>query len=348
MEFTAKEIASLIGGVIEGDPDIVVHDVSKIEDGEPGTLSFLANPKYTSYLYTTKSSIVIVNNDFNLNGKEEISSTLIRTSDAYSAFAKLLEEYSKMKEPQPGIAKTAIISEKATLGEDVYIADYVVIEEGVNIGDKAQIYPHTFIGRDSKIGAKAKIYSGVKIYHDCTLGDHCAVHAGTIIGSDGFGFAPQQANDYKKIPQIGDVIIEDNVEIGANCSIDRATMGSTIIRKGVKLDNLIQVAHNVEIGENTVIAAQTGISGSTTIGKNCMFGGQVGIAGHLEIADEVKIGAQSGISNHIKEKGATVLGSPAYDISSFKRAYAYFRSLPKIMKRLEKLEKNQKDEEQNK
>jgi len=348
MEFTAKEIAHLIGGVIEGDPDIVVHDVSKIEEGQPGTLSFLANPKYTSYLYTTKSSIVIVNNDFNLNGNKEISSTLIRTPDAYSAFAKLLQEYSKMKEPQPGIAKTAVISEKASLGEDVYIGDYVVVEAGVKIGNKAQIYPHAYIGRDTKIGNEVRIYAGVKIYHDCSLGDHCAVHAGTVIGSDGFGFAPQQANDYKKIPQIGDVIIEDNVEIGANCSIDRATMGSTIIRKGVKLDNLIQVAHNVEIGENTVMAAQSGISGSTTIGKNCMFGGQVGIAGHLEIADEVKIGAQSGISNHIKDKGATVLGSPAYDISSFKRAFAYFRSLPKIVKRLEKLEKKQQEEEQKK
>lgn len=344
MEFTAKEIADMTGGTVEGKEGVTVSNVSKIEEGQPGTLSFIANPKYAHYLYSTQSSIILVNEDFHINGDKPIHSTLIRTPDAYTAFAQVLQAYNKMKEPQPGIASTAVLSEKATIGKDVFIGEYVVIEEGVIIGDNAQVYSHSYIGSKTKVGRGTKIYPGVKVYHDCSIGEHCAIHAGTVIGSDGFGFAPQQENDYKKIPQIGDVILEDKVEIGSNCTIDRATMGSTIIRKGVKLDNLIQVAHNVEIGENTVIAAQSGISGSSTIGKNCMLGGQVGIAGHLHIADEVKIGAQSGISNHIKEKGITVLGSPAYDISSFKRAFAYFRSLPKIVKRLEKLEKKQKDQ----
>ena len=348
MEFTAQEIADLIEGTIEGRPDVAVHDVSKIEDGRPGTLSFLANPKYTPYLYSTEASIVIINDDVHLNGDKKINSTLIRTPDAYSAFAKLLETYNKKREPQAGIADTAIVSSKAHIGKGVYIGDYVVIEEGASIGDNAQLYPYTFIGRDTSIGRSSKLYIGVKIYHDCNIGQNCTIHAGTVIGSDGFGFAPQQMQDYKKIPQIGNVIIEDNVEIGTNCTIDRATMGSTVIRKGVKLDNLIQVAHNVYIGENTVIAAQTGISGSSTIGRNCMLGGQVGVAGHLEIADEVKIGAQSGISGHIREKGATVLGSPAYDISAFKRAFTYFRNLPKIVKRIESLEKKLKDRQENK
>ncbi|MCF8232384.1 MAG: UDP-3-O-(3-hydroxymyristoyl)glucosamine N-acyltransferase [Bacteroidales bacterium] len=348
MEFTAQEIADLIKGTIEGRPDVVVHDVSKIEDGRPGTLSFLANPKYTHYLYSTQASVVIINNDFNLNGDKNPDTTLIRTPDAYSAFAKLLATYNKRREPQAGIADTSIVSAKAQIGKDVYIGEYVVIEEGAIIGDGVQLYPHTYIGQDTSIGNGTKLYIGVKIYHDCHIGQNCTIHAGTVIGSDGFGFAPQQEQDYKKIPQIGNVIIEDNVEIGTNCTIDRATMGSTLIRKGVKLDNLIQVAHNVYIGENTVIAAQSGISGSSSIGSNCMLGGQVGIAGHLEIADEVKIGAQSGISNHIREKGATVLGSPAYDISAFKRAFTYFRNLPKIVKRIDWLEKKLKDQQENK
>jgi len=344
MEFTAKEIAEMVGGTVEGEEEIKVNDVAKIENGKPGTLSFLANPKYTPYLYSTRSSIVIINEDFKLNGGKPLKATLIRTPDAYSAFAQVLQAYSKMLEPEAGIAKTAVVSPTASIGENVYIGDYVVIDDKATIGDNSKVYPHSYIGSKTKIGNGTSLFTGVKIYHDCSIGQECTIHAGTVIGSDGFGFAPQQQHDYKKIPQIGDVIIEDHVEIGANCTIDRATMGSTVIRKGVKLDNLIQVAHNVEIGENTVIAAQSGVSGSSRIGKNCMLGGQVGIAGHIDIADEVKIGAQSGISNHIKEKGATVLGSPAYDISSFKRAFAYFRSLPKIVKRLEKLEKKQKDQ----
>lgn len=343
MEFTAQEIASLVGGTIEGKPEVVVNDVAKIEEGKPGTLAFLANEKYTPHLYTTRASVVLINESFELQNDKEITATLIRTPDAYSAFAKVLEAYSQMKKKQGGIADTAIISEKAELGENVFVGDFVVIEENVKIGDNTSIYPHTYIGQGSHIGEDCTLYTGVKIYSDSVIGTNTTIHAGTVIGSDGFGFAPQAANDYKKIPQIGNVIIEDHVEIGANCTIDRATMGSTVIRKGVKLDNLIQVAHNVEIGENTVIAAQSGISGSSTVGKNCMFGGQVGISGHISIADEVKIGAQSGISNHIREKGITVLGSPAFDISMFKRAFAYFRNLPKVMKRIEQLEQKLKD-----
>lgn len=343
MKFTAQEIASLVGGTIEGKQNVVVNNVTKIEDGKPGTLTFLANEKYTHHLYTTRASIVLVNTSFEFQKDKEIAATLIRTPDAYSAFAKVLEAYSQMKENRTGIADTAVISEKAELGENVFVGDYAVIEENVNIGDNTYLYPHTYIGQHSRIGEGCKLLTGVKIYSDSVIGANSTIHAGTVIGSDGFGFAPQAAHDYKKIPQIGNVVIEENVEIGANCTIDRATMGSTVIRKGVKLDNLIQVAHNAEIGDNTVIAAQSGISGSSTIGKNCMIGGQVGISGHISVADEVKIGAQSGISNHIKQKGLTVLGSPAFDISAFKRAFAYFRSLPKIMKRIEQVEQKLKD-----
>lgn len=341
MKFTAKDIAQLVGGTVEGDSKVVVNNISKIEDGKPGTLSFLANPKYTPYIYTTSSSIVLVNNDFVAD--KPVSATLIRTSDAYSAFAILLNTYQKMKEDRKGIATTAVIDKKIKIDKTCYIGEYVVIESDVEIGKNVKIYPHTYIASNTKIGDNTSIYAGVKIYSDTVIGSSCTIHSGTVLGSDGFGFAPQQSSDYKKIPQIGNVIIEDSVEIGSNCTIDRATLGSTIIRKGAKLDNLIQVAHNVEIGENTVMAAQTGISGSTKVGPNNMFGGQVGLAGHIETAEGVKIGAQSGIARSIKEQGLTVLGSPAFDISKYKRSILLFKNLPKIVERLGKLEQGTKE-----
>lgn len=341
MKFTANDIAQLVGGKVEGDPEVVVSNISKIEEGKPGTLSFLANPKYTPYIYTTTASVVLVNKDFNAD--KPVSATLIRTEDAYSAFARLLQAYQKMKKDRTGIAKTAVIGESLHPDQSCFIGDYVVIEEGVSLGKNVKIYPHSYIGANSHIDDNTTIFAGVRIYPDTRIGKNCTVHSGTVIGSDGFGFAPQQDNNYEKVPQIGNVIIEDSVEIGSNCTIDRATMGSTIIRKGVKLDNLIQVAHNVEIGENTVIAAQTGISGSTKVGKNNMFGGQVGLSGHIETADDVKIGAQSGIASSIKEKGLTVLGSPAFDISKYKRSILLFKNLPKLTERIGKIEQRLKE-----
>jgi len=341
MKFTAKEIANLVGGSLEGNPDEVVENISKIEEGTPGTLTFLSNPKYTPYIYKTSASIVLVNNDF--VSEKPVSATLIRTKDAYSAFATLLQTYQKLRENRSGIARTAIIDKGVSLPADCYIGEYVVVESGVKIGSGVKIYPHTFVGMNSKIDEGSTLFSGIHIYPDTVIGKRCTIHSGTVIGSDGFGFAPQQDNNYEKIPQIGNVIIEDRVEIGSNCCIDRATLGSTVIRAGVKLDNLIQVAHNVKIGENTVIAAQSGISGSTKVGRNNMFGGQVGLTGHIETAEDVKIGAQSGISSSIKEKGLTVLGSPAYDISKYKRSLMFFKNLPKIVERLGIIERQLKE-----
>lgn len=341
MKFTAQDIAQLVQGRVEGNTEEVVDNISKIEEGKPGTLTFLANPKYTHYIYTTEASIVIVNEDF--KSEKEIKPTLIRTKDAYTAFALLLQAYQSMKEDRKGIAKSAIIPDDVEVSEDSFIGDYVVIESGVKLGKKVKIYPHCYVGLNSSIGDNATFHSGVKIYSDTVIGSNVTIHSGTVIGSDGFGFAPQEDSNYQKVPQIGNVIIEDRVEIGSNCCIDRATLGSTIIRKGVKLDNLIQVAHNVEIGENTVIAAQTGISGSTKIGKRNMYGGQVGLAGHIEIADDVKIGAQSGIGSNIKEEGLTVLGSPAFDIRLYKRSILLFKHLPKISDRLRIVENHIKE-----
>lgn len=341
MKFTAQDIAQLVQGKVEGNTEEVVDNISKIEEGKPGTLTFLANPKYTHYIYTTEASIVIVNEDF--KSEKEIKPTLIRTKDAYTAFALLLQAYQSMKEDRKGIAKTAIIPQDIEVSEDSFIGEYVVIEPGVKLGKKVKIYPHCYIGLNSCIGENVTFHSGVKIYSDTVIGNNVTIHSGTVIGSDGFGFAPQEDSNYQKVPQIGNVIIEDRVEIGSNCCIDRATLGSTIIRKGVKLDNLIQVAHNVEIGENTVIAAQTGISGSTKVGKRNMYGGQVGLAGHLVIADDVKIGAQSGIGSNIKEEGLTVLGSPAFDIRQYKRSILLFKHLPKISDRLRIVENHIKE-----
>ncbi len=340
MEFSAKQIAEVLQGEIEGNPEVKVSNLSKIEEGKPGTLSFLANPAYEKYIYDTNASIVIVNKDF--KPEREISATLIRVDDAYAAFAALLEFYQQNKPKKTGISDKASIAESARIGQDVYIGDFVVIGENVVIGDHCSILPNVTVADNVQIGNGTKLYPGVKVYEDCKIGKDCTIHAGVVIGSDGFGFAPQ-TEGYKKVPQIGNVIIEDNVEIGSNTVIDRATLGSTIIKKGVKLDNLIQIAHNVVVGENTVIAAQSGISGSTKLGKNCMIGGQVGIIGHLTIADEVKIAAQSGIGRSIKEKGAIVEGSPAFNIRDYQRSYVHFRRLDALVKRVNELERKLKE-----
>lgn len=313
MVFTAGVIAELLGGKVDGDPNAEVTTVSPIEQGLAGSLSFLANPKYTEFIYKTEASVVIVSNDF--EATDTVKTTLVRVSDPYSSFAILLEQYNKMNTPAPSIHSSAIIDESATVGTNASIGAGVIVERKVIIGDNC------------------KLHAGSRVLHDCVLGDNVTLHAGVIIGSDGFGFAPQDS-EYSKIPQIGNVILEDNVEIGANTTIDRATMGSTIIRKGVKLDNLIQIAHNVEIGEHTVIAAQTGVAGSTTIGKRCMIGGQVGIVGHLTIGDNVKIAAQSGIGNNLPDN-TIVQGSPAFEVGNYRRSYVYFRRLPDILKKLD-------------
>lgn len=335
MEFSAQQIADMIGARIEGSPEVVVHNLSKIEEGQPGTLSFLANPAYTSYLYETKASIVIVNEDMEL--EKPVESTLLRVKDAYASFAQLLEAYNQTRHSKTGIHPSAWVSEEASLGRDVYIGPGVTIEEGVRIGDGTKIYANTSVERQVQIGKNCLIFNGVSIYPDCVIGDQVTLHAGVIVGSDGFGFAPQ-GSAYDKVAQIGNVIIEESVEVGANTVIDRATLGSTVIRKGVKLDNLIQVAHNVEIGENTVIASQTGIAGSTKIGKNVMIGGQVGIIGHLKIGDDVKIAAQSGIGQDLPDK-AIVQGSPAFSIGDYKKSYVYFRKLPDLARSIDQLKK---------
>jgi UDP-3-O-[3-hydroxymyristoyl] glucosamine N-acyltransferase len=337
MEFTAATIAGFLKGEIEGNPNAIVNKVAKIEEGLEGALSFLANPKYEHYIYTTQSSVILVNKDFIPSGK--VNATLIRVPDSYAAFASLLTFVEKSKPKKKGIHPTAVIESSAKVGEDVFIGAYAYISEYCSIGDGCIIYPHVFIGDNTQIGKSCTIYPGVKIYHECIVGNGCTIHAGTVIGSDGFGFAPQSESEFKKIPQIGNVIIEDNVEIGANVAIDRATMGSTIIRKGVKLDNLIQIAHNVELGENIVIAAQTGIAGSSKIGKNCMISGQVAINGHIKIANGTKIGAQSGILGEVKEENTIILGSPAIDYKQYLKSSVIFKNLPEMKIKIDALEK---------
>lgn len=337
MEFTAKQIAEILNGKVEGNHDVVVKKLAKIEEGEVGAISFLANPKYTHFIYQTKASIVIVNKDF--KAEKEIKATLIRVDDAYMAFAKLLEAYKQIKLNKTGISTLASIAKSVICGDNCYIGDFVCLGDDVKIGNNVKLYPHTYIGDNVTIGDNTTIFPGVKIYSDNIIGANCTIHAGVVIGADGFGFAPSSDNNYNKIAQIGNVIIENNVEIGSNTTIDRATLGSTIIRKGVKLDNLIQIGHNVEIGENTVIAAQSGVSGSTKIGKNCMIGGQVGIIGHLFIANGVKIAAQSGVAGDIKQENFIVQGSPSFDISTYRKSYVYFRKLSQIVERINNLEK---------
>jgi len=328
MTYTARQIADFLKGTVEGDDSVIVSNVSKIEEGTPGTLTFLANPKYMPYLYETKASIVLVNNDF--IPEHPISATLIRVENPYACLAQLLELVSSAKKTKSGIDSRSAIDPTARIGENAYIGCFSVIGEGSIIGDNAQIHPQVFIGDRVTIGNDCLLYPGVKIMDDCVIGNHCVIQSGAIIGGDGFGFAPQPEGHYTKIAQIGNVIIEDNVEIGANTTIDRATMGSTIIRKGVKLDNLIQVAHNVEIGENTVVAAQTGFAGSTKVGKNCMIGGQVGFAGHLKIADGVQIGAQSGITKSISDASTPYFGYPIMPSKQFARSFAVYKKLPDL------------------
>jgi UDP-3-O-[3-hydroxymyristoyl] glucosamine N-acyltransferase len=339
MEFSAKQIAELLKGEIHGNPDIKVNTISKIEEGKPGSLSFLANPKYTHYIYTSQSSIILVNDNFVPD--KEISATMIKVADAYQAFAALLELYRQIKIQKIGISPTSVVEITAILGENIYLGANSYIGEYSKIGNNAKIYPNVYIGDNVEIGHNTTIYSGVNIYSDCKIGNDCTLHSGVVIGSDGFGFAPINNETFKKVPQIGNVVIEDLAEIGSNTTIDRATIGSTIIRKGVKLDNLVQIAHNVEIGENTVIASQTGVSGSTKIGKNCMIGGQVGFAGHLLIGDNVKIGAQSGVHKSL-ENGSIVQGTPVVPYRNFYKTAALISELPSLKLRLNEIEKNLK------
>ena len=337
MNFTAAVIAEFLKGEVEGNPETSVNDISKIEEGKPGTLSFLANPKYEKFIYETTSSIVIVNADF--KPQKEIGATLIRVNNAYESFAALLRLYEQSKPRKSGTSEMASISETASLGKDLYVGEFTVISENASIGDGVQLYPQVYIGDNVKIGEGSVLHPGVKVYEGCEIGSHCVIHAGAVIGGDGFGFAPNQDNNYEKVPQVGRVIIEDHVEIGANTTVDRATMGATVLRKGVKLDNLVMIAHNVEVGENTVIAAQSGISGSTKVGENCMFGGQVGLIGHINIASGVKIAAQSGITKDIKQEGIVVQGSPAFEFGPYQRSYLLFRNLPKLREQINELER---------
>ena len=337
MEFTAKQIAESLNGTVEGNPEVTITRLAKIEEGTEGSITFLANPHYTPYIYTTGASIVVVNNDF--VPSQLVSATLVRVENASLAFARLLEIYNSMKPRKEGISPAAFVAKSATIGENVYLGECVVIGENVVIGKNSKIYPLTYIGDNVRIGENARINAGVKIYEDCIIGNNCTFHSGVVIGADGFGFAPQTGELYKKIEQTGNVIIEDEVEIGANTTIDRATLGSTIIRRGAKLDNLIQIAHNVEIGENTIIVSQVGIAGTTKIGRNCMIAGQVGIVGHLTIADNVKIAAQSGVEHSIKEDGAVFFGSPAIEMSKARRNIVHLRNIESLVKRVNELEK---------
>lgn len=342
MEFSARQIAELLKGEIEGNPDVTVNKLSRIEEGVPGAISFLANPLYTQYVYNTAASVVIISKDFALTAP--VSCTLIRVPAADIAFQQLLEMYNQVKLNKKGISKQAYIAETATLGTDVYADAFSFIGENVKIGNNVKIYPQVYIGDNSVVGDNTTLFAGVKIYSETVIGKDCIIHSGTVIGSDGFRFNPE--NDHKKVPQIGNVVIEDNVEIGANCAIDRATLGSTVLRKGVKFDNLIHIAHNVEVGENTYIAAHGVIAGSTKVGKNCMFSGQVGIVGHLQIADNTIITAQSGISKSITKPGEVHMGSPAFDANKYRKAYIHFRNLDALAQRIDKLEKSNKEKEQ--
>jgi UDP-3-O-[3-hydroxymyristoyl] glucosamine N-acyltransferase len=340
MDFTATDIAAFLNGEIVGKSDVKVSNISKIEEGKPGTLAFLANQKYEHYIYETKATIVLVNRDF--TPKKEITATLIKVDDAYQAFASLLDLYVQSKAiVKQGIEQPSYIAEGASVGSDIYVGAFAYIGKNAKVGNNTKIYPQVHIGDNASIGDNCIIYAGAKIYDDCVVGNNCIIHAGVVIGSDGFGFAPQENGEYKKIHQIGNVILEDDVEIGANTTVDCGTMGSTIIHKGAKIDNLVQIAHNVEVGEHTVMASQTGISGSVKIGSHCMFGGQVGIAGHITIGNKVLIAAQSGVNHNIKD-GEKLLGSPAINIRTALRAYNLIQELPEIRKDLFQLKREMK------
>jgi UDP-3-O-[3-hydroxymyristoyl] glucosamine N-acyltransferase len=337
MEFKAKDIAAFLNGEIAGNGNVKISDVSKIEEGRPGTLSFLSNPKYENYIYGTKASVVLVNRNF--IPREKIHATLIKVDDAYQAFASLLDMYAEEKSNlKIGIEQPCYISDTAVLGEDLYIGAFAYIGKNVKIGNGVKLFPQVYIGNNVSIGENTTVYAGVKIYDDSVIGNQCIIHAGTVVGSDGFGFAPQQDGSYKKIHQIGNVIIEDDVEIGSNTSIDCGTIGSTIIRKGAKIDNLVQIAHNCEIGENTVIAGQSGMAGTTKVGKNCKFAGQVGLAGHLTIGDNVTIGAQSGVAKSVKDN-ETIFLSPAFNYKDAVKSSIIFKDLPNLRNEVVQLKK---------
>nr|WP_321226473.1 UDP-3-O-(3-hydroxymyristoyl)glucosamine N-acyltransferase [uncultured Psychroserpens sp.] len=336
MNFTAQQIAGILEGDIVGNPEVEVSKLSKIEEGIEGSLTFLANPKYNSYIYSTKASITIVNKTF--EPEYDISTTLIKVDDAYQSFSKLLEYYNQVKMNKNGIEQPSFISETAKLGSDIYVGAFSYIGENVVLGNNVKVYPNSYIGDNVTIGDHTIVFSGAKIYYESIIGNHCVINSGVIIGADGFGFVPDKNGEYSKMPQIGNVIIEDHVDVGAATTIDRATLGSTIIRRGVKLDNQIQIAHNVEIGKNTVIAAQTGIAGSTKIGENCLIGGQVGIAGHITIGNNVRVQAQSGIGRHVKDN-EILQGSPSFAFGDWNKSYVHFKNLPKIVKTINDLEK---------
>lgn len=339
MKFTAKEIAKVLKGSVEGETDVELKILSKIEEADSGSLTFLANPKYTSFIYETSASAVVVGKDF--IPEQDLSVTLIRVDDPYNAFTQLLELYKSNNDSVKGIKSTAIIHSSSNLGANCYVGDYSIIEEHVTLDDSVKIHSQCFIGSNVSIGKGTTIHTGVKIKSDTIIGENCEIHSGSVIGSDGFGFSPQADGTFKKVPQTGNVVIKDHVSIGANTTIDRATLGSTIIGEGVKLDNLIQIAHNVEIGAHTVIASQTGIAGSTKIGKHCVIGGQVGIVGHITIGDYVQIQAQSGVSRSLDNK-MKIQGTPALDYTTFMKSYIHFKNLPKIEKRLSQIEKSTK------
>lgn len=336
MKFTAEQIAGILEGDIVGDAQVEVSKLSKIEEGTKGSLTFLANPKYTQYIYTTKASIAIVNKTF--EPEQNIDTTLIKVEDAYKSFSKLLEYYNQIKLNKLGIDNPTSISKSATLGEDIYVGAFTYIGDNVKIGNNVKIFPNCYIGDNVIIDDYTIVFSGAKIYSECIIGQYCVINSGAIIGADGFGFVPNEKGEYSKVPQIGNVIIEDFVDIGAATTIDRATLGSTVIRRGVKLDNQIQIAHNVEIGKNTVIAAQTGIAGSTKIGENCQIGGQVGIVGHITIGNNVKIQAQSGIGRNVADN-EVLQGSPALGYGDYNKSYVYFKNLPKLAKTINEIEK---------
>ncbi len=338
MKFTAEQIAGIIDGEVVGNKDVEVSGLSKIEEGEVGTLSFLANMKYAEYIYTTKASIAIVGKEFKPSKELPSSLTLIKVEDAYACFAKLLEVYNQMRTKQPKIEQPSFISETATIGKDIYLGAFAYIGDGAKIGDNVKIYPNAYIGDNTVIGDNTTVHPGASVYADCVVGENCILHSGCIVGADGFGFAPDENGDFQKVPQIGNVILEDNVEIGSNATIDRATLGSTILRKGVKLDNLVHIAHNVEIGKNSAFAAQAGVAGSAKIGENVMVGGQAGISGHIKVADRTSVVAQSGIPGNIKKSDRILMGSPGIDIEDFKKSYFGFRKLPYILQKLRELE----------
>ena len=335
MEFSAKQIAEYVQGIVVGNENATVHTFAKIEEGIPGALSFLSNPKYIQYIYETQSSIVLVNKDF--EPEKEIQATLIKVDNAYESLAKLMTLYEQSQPKRTGIHPLAYVAPTAKIGENVYLAPFACVGDNAEIGDGTELHPHATVGRGAKVGKNCILYTNCNVYHDCRVGNNCILHSGSVVGADGFGFAPTP-DGYEKIPQIGIAILEDNVEIGANTCIDRATMGATIIRKGVKLDNLIQIAHNVEVGSNTVMASQTGVAGSTKVGEWCMFGGQVGIGGHIKIGDKVNLGAQSGVPGNIKS-GQSLIGTPPIELKNYFKSSAVFKRLPEMYQELNSLRK---------